>query len=415
VVGDHPLKAWRLRVAPAYYTLVFDGMDPGAKTERILADWGDGPVEIREVVEASPVGFERSFNVANARPHTEPLVWKGRVKVSGVQRVDRDLVIEPGTVIELESGAGVIVGGQLRAEGTAAAPIQFVPANPDGAPWGTIALRGPGAAGSVLRHCRMSGGSGLKEPTYEYSAMFSVHDVPGVRVAECQFSDSRIVDDMVHVVYGDVEFSNCVFLRALSDALDLDITHATIRECQFEQSGNDALDLMSTAAVVYDTSLSRNGDKGISVGEASQLIAVNVTISENEIGVQSKDGSAATLINASLAGNRVGVDAYKKNWRYQAGGQLFIYKSVFDGNGKAITADKKSQIVVEDSYLDADVDNPGKKVRIRIGASVDSNDAKSARFPSFERVSADKVEFPGMGQALERIDPRRRGAHTPER
>ncbi len=66
---------------------------------------------------------------------------------------------------------------RLIAEGTDDLPIRFISEDPAADPWGTVALKGKGASGSRLSHCEFVGGSGIKNDLYEYSAMFSVHDV----------------------------------------------------------------------------------------------------------------------------------------------------------------------------------------------------------------------------------------------
>ena len=118
----------------------------------------------------------------------------------------------------------------------------------------------------------MAGGSGLKGPLFEYSAMFSVHDVKGVSVKDCLFRDNRVVDDMVHTVYADIHFERTRFENAFADALDLDISEAVIIDSQFSHSGNDAVDLMTTRAHVSGSTFVGNGDKGISSrGEQSPV------------------------------------------------------------------------------------------------------------------------------------------------
>jgi hypothetical protein len=276
--------------------------------------------------------------------------WSGVVTINGMQIIN-DLIIEPGTDIRMAAGASIIIRGRLQANGTELKPIRFLPVASNSKPWGTIALVGPGARDSSLRHCEMSGGSGHKEALAEYSAMLSVHDVQRVTIADCLFRDNHLFDDMVHAVYSDIRFERVTFNNALSDALDLDLSKVVITDSQFADSGNDALDLMTTEAFVSRSVFERSGDKGISVGESSDLFGVNNSLIDNQIGVQSKDGSTAVLFNQSLKNNGIALHAYKKNWQYGTGGTIFLAKSIVSGGEIAARAQKQSQIHLFDSFV----------------------------------------------------------------
>ena len=250
--------------------------------------------------------------------------WSGMVTIEGMQMIN-DLIIEPGTEVRMAAGASLIIKGRLQANGTQLKPIRFLPLDTASKPWGTIAIVGPGANGSSLRHCEFSGGSGFKGELLEYSAMLSIHDVQAGGIADCLFRDNQIVDDMVHAVYSDIRFDRVGFTNAVADALDLDISKAVIRDSRFDNSHNDALDLMTTEAVVTGSVFSKSGDKGISVGEGSHLFGVDNVLSANEIGVQSKDRSTVVLFNQSFRNNGTALHTYKKNWQYGTGAVSYTH------------------------------------------------------------------------------------------
>jgi len=228
-------------------------------------------------------------------------------------------------------------------------------------------------------------------------------------VEHCKFTDSKIVDDMVHTVYSGVRFSDCEFSRAFGDAMDLDISEGIVERCWFRDSGNDALDLMTSRVVVLDTILQGSGDKGISVGEDTRLLAIGCRFQGNNIGVESKDGSVAVLYNADLVGNGLALNAYDKNWQYEGGGFTYLYKSRLVDNEKAIEAKKGSAIWVHDTYFDRPLDPDTK--RVAIDETVDSDPVVAARIQSM-------WHFPGerdrLGRFAEkhwaRANPARRGA-----
>lgn len=323
------------------------------------------------------------------------VIWSGDVIIRGTQVIN-DLVIEPGTDVYITAGASIIIRGQLQANGTELKPIRFLPVDSTSKPWGTLAMVGPGANGSSLRHCEFSGGSGFKGALQEYSAMLSIHDVQAVTIADCLFRDNQVVDDMVHAVYSDIRFERVQFKNALADALDLDICKAVITDSQFDNSGNDALDLMTTDAVVTGSVFRTSGDKGISVGESSHLFGVDNMLVDNQIGVQSKDRSTAILFNQSFENNKTALHAYKKNWQYGTGGTIFLAKSMVSGGEIMARAQKQSAIQFFDSFVEDPLG--GKRI-----TWVDTDD-NARRGASTERyLPTHGVVSPVIGEHLERL------------
>ena len=278
-------------------------------------------------------------------------IWSGDILLDGYQTLNSHLTIKSGTTVRFSPGATLVLKGQLTAIGTPERPIRFLPLAANQDPWGSVVLMGHGADGSTLTNCEMAGGSGLKGELFEYSAMFSIHDVDDVSISDCVFRDNQIVDDMVHAVYAKIYLDRVTFKNAVSDALDLDICEAEIKNSQFDSSLNDGVDLMSTRATITGSVFRNNGDKGISVGENSHLVGINNILERNAIGIQSKDRSTAVLFNHAFIKNKIALSAYKKNWRYGDGGEIFIAKSRIVGDGIIDVVDKHSFIQLFDSYL----------------------------------------------------------------
>ncbi len=230
---------------------------------------------------------------------------------------------------------------------------------------------------------KFQGGSGWKQPLAEYSSMFSIHWCQDVLVEDCVFrgsGDVENVDDTVHGVYSSVDFIRCWFVESHSDALDMDISETLLDRCVFEDSGNDAVDLMTTRAVVINTKFFlkalkgrspederigngavwqqgdreewRTGDKGISIGEGSQLVSINNLFDSCKIALQAKDQSVAAVVNSDILNCGIGVDAYKKNWRYNGGGEIYLYKCRVLKNDLALRRDKHSILGLSDTYSD---------------------------------------------------------------
>ncbi|MCP4943222.1 MAG: hypothetical protein GY924_14745 [Planctomycetaceae bacterium] len=341
-----------LKHEPGYYEITIEGLPDSSVLLDLTASFVGGKQRSASVRKKIPVKeMGATAQLVNEARVTAPTVWSDSLLIEG-ELFLQDLVIEPGTVVRMGPAASVIVEGRVRANGTKAKPISFVAAQPEMGPWAMIAIRGRGADGSVFRNCSFRGGSGQKKPLAEYSAMMSIHDVMDVRFESCTFSDSQVVDDMVHGVYSEIVFLNCVFVNARSDALDMDISSLVLDGCTFESSGNDSLDLMTTEAVVMDCRFLNSGDKGVSVGERSSMLLMQSEMKDCVIGVEIKDESVALLCNVDLLDNQIGVNAYKKNWRYDGGGHGAVLNTRFVGNVEDFAADRHSSLFVNRSTWD---------------------------------------------------------------
>jgi hypothetical protein len=337
----------------------------------------------------------KSDSVVKRHGEKPVITWSGDVIIRGEQIIN-DLVIKPGTDVRMAAGASIIIRGQLQANGTELKPIRFLPLDSSSKPWGTIAIVGPSANGSSLRHCEFSGGSGFKGELLEYSAMLSIHDVQAVTIADCLFRDNHSVDDMVHAVYSDIRFDRVQFKNAVADALDLDISKAVVTNSRFENSNNDALDLMTTEAVVVRSVFSGSGDKGISVGESSDLFGVNNILIDNQIGVQSKDASTAILFNQSFKNNGTALHAYKKNWQYGTGGTIFLAKSIVSGGKIAARAQKQSTIQLFDSFVEGRLGN--KRITL---IDTDTNQKRNAKSDKY--LPENSLALPKIYAAVDRL------------
>jgi hypothetical protein len=367
--GGSRTQNLELACRPAYYEVVFGEAGVRPDVREILCERGGAP----EPAKYTPKGVPRRtlhamFGLVESCPHASVKSFSGDVDVRINQEIGAAVTIAPGTTFHMHPGASIRFAGRVTALGTADRPIRFVPRRPAQEPWGAVVVEGRAASGSQFQHCEFARGSGWKEPLFEYSAMFSLHDVKSVVVNECRFRDSQIVDDMVHAVYAGVEFRACEFDGALMDALDMDISTGKILDCVFRRSGNDALDLMTSRVVVQGTKISDSRDKGISVGEDTTLFVADTEFTRCATGVEVKDGSKASIYTSRFRSCVLDVNAYKKNWRYGDGGHIEVHNCQFLGMTRGIRADRVSSITVRDSFLDKKL---ASTPRIRIDPSND--------------------------------------------
>jgi hypothetical protein len=345
--------------------------------------------------------FKNEFSIIPEYPEPSPIVFSGTKLIDGFQTIERDLIIEPGTKLIFSEGAGLKLLGRVSAIGTPDAPITLTSSTP-GLPWGAVVLKDHGSDGSQFRHCLFEYGSGIKGDTYEYTAMLSIHNVNDVLIKDSTFSNSRITDDMLHVVYSTIRIEDSLFENSLSDAVDLDITTAEIIGSRFSKSGNDAIDLMTSKVFISNSEMSGSGDKGVSIGENSLLFVVGSRFLNNHIAVESKDSSSVAIFNSLISDNALGLHAYQKNWQYGTGGQLTVSKSVIENNLKTASVGKKSKIVVSDSFVDK-IPTSGRLPSFIDVDSIHRNQAQSALPTRIEGINEHFTDY------LSRIDSNTRG------
>jgi hypothetical protein len=349
-----PMRNHQKSHLPTYYEIVFPGLPNPHNIREIRCDRGNGSeIVTRDAGKIHKRPIRGLFAAVKSQIQRPALRIGGVIEVSKTQEITSNVVIAAGTRFVMHPGVSIRFWGRVLADGTAEMPIRFEPKSKDQKPWGVVALQGQSTTGSQFRHCQFNLGSGWKDPYFEYSAMFSVHDSSNVRIDDCQFRNSRIVDDMVHTVYSHVEFDRCHFEHSLMDALDMDLCTGKVVNCVFRHAGNDSLDLMTSQVVIDNTSIYDSGDKGISVGENTTLLATRIKLIRCLIGIEGKDSSQAYVMNSLFDSNKKwAINAYKKNWRYGNGGQIAVHYSQFLNTVGGLNADRHSSVLVENSYLD---------------------------------------------------------------
>ena len=280
-----------------------------------------------------------------------------KVELAGEIHVDKSIEfakhenveIKPGTTFLLAPGASIFFFGKVIAIGTKELPISFLAKDQD-KPWGTVAVQGKSASGSIFKYLVVDSGSIDSKNLITYTAPFNIHDVDEFTVEDCYIGKNYVGDDAMHVAYATGTIDNCVFEGARSDALDIDIADVVVSNSVFVNSGNDALDLMTSTAKLSNNIYANTGDKGISVGEWSTVSINDNLFVANEIGLEIKDKSEATVNNLIFVNaKKKAINLYNKNSRYDEGGTLVAGKVYFSGNN-SVKTDKKSKASIEDAF-----------------------------------------------------------------
>jgi parallel beta-helix repeat protein len=176
--------------------------------------------------------------------------------------------------------------------------------------------------------------------------MVNVHRADDVTFEDVLFRDNVRSDDTFHAMHSRVRVLRCHFLRANSDALDMDIASGEIRDSRFELTGGDAIDLMTSTPRIINNRITGSGDKGISIGEASRPFVFNNVIDSCTIGIEVKDRSEPVILNNIVTHNRTGLRERRKNWRYGGGGWATVAATQFAGNRTPRARDVYSRLTL---------------------------------------------------------------------
>jgi len=294
-----------------------------------------------------------------------PIVWSGRVEVRGVQTIREEVIIEPGTVLEMEPGAALVFRGRVTAVGSENAPIRVVPARAGAAPWGCVALHGAGCDGSKLAFWELDGGAGIELPLVRYTGMLSLHQVQGATLTDCLLDNGQGEDEAMHLVYTEAVLERVTVRDSEGDGVDCEQGVVTVRDCEFERCEDDGLDLMGTRALVVGTRISRCDDKGISAGEMAIVAVVDCTIRKCGMAIEAKEGSAAFLIHCAVSGGKTLLAATRENWRYGRAGSIVVHRSTLDGDAEDVL-EGTGRIELHDCRLEVDpVRPPGLQAVVR--------------------------------------------------
>jgi hypothetical protein len=312
-------------------------------------------------------------------------IWQGVMTINGIQNIFHPVRILAGTKLQMSPGSSLIFRNKLFVDGEKGNPVEVIS---NGAkPWGTFALIGKKTSGSKIQNIHIEGGSGAHHEGVRYLAMLSLHDTSNIEVQGLFLKNSHIEDDTMHIVYSkNIRISDFKLINALSDGIDIDISDVVISGGSIMNAGNDCLDFMASNVIVKNIVLSGCGDKGISIGEASQSLVANTKISKSNIGIETKDGSKARVVHTDFVDNKIQINAYKKNWRYGAGGTAEIEKSYFKAKVNSFNSDNKSRVIIDDSVI---LERFKKDKRVKLSKNIDFTNNRKVRRKEY-KISLEK-------------------------
>jgi parallel beta-helix repeat protein len=331
------------------YRMFLSGVPAGAHVTPVLANRATGKANVVVALAAGSVIREGSawHPWAFAAPTASVHRLSGVVRLDETMRIPEGdtLIIAPGTQLLLAKDVSIVSRGRVLANGTAASPIRVLP-QVQNVPWGTFSIQGHGADSSIFTYVEFAQGGGALVDRIEYIGMVNVHRADGVVIDHNIFRDNLRSDDTFHGMHSRVYVRNSQFIRANSDALDLDLATGEITDNTFDASGGDAIDLMTSTPLVRGNRITGSGDKGISIGEASRPFVFNNIIDSCAIGIEAKDRSDPIILNNTVTNSGIGFRERRKNWRYGGGSWSTVVRTLFADNPDRWRRDVYSRVTL---------------------------------------------------------------------
>jgi len=233
---------------------------------------------------------------------------------SGDNPVTKDIVVPrgyrltagPGTRINLQNNARIVVRGPVAFKGNADHPV--IISSSDGSGQGLLVI---GANEESFMHNVIIENLRLSEEragTLTAVVTFYESDV----VLDNTAFRNNFSEDALNIVRSQFDIRESLFIGARSDAIDADFSTGRITGTKFLNSGNDAIDVSGTQIFLEGVTIHSSGDKAISIGEGSDMNANAVVIQNANIGIAVKDLSSLKAGRINILDSTIGFAVFQK-------------------------------------------------------------------------------------------------------
>ena len=231
-----------------------------------------------------------------------------------------ELVVDAGTEIVFEKGAGLIIQGPIHFMGSEQKPIHISAVSKDN--HGITVLQA--GLKSELSNVSFVGLNTLHRADWTLTGAVNFYE-SNVAISDCSFI-SNVCEDALNIIRSDFHVRECHFEKTFGDAFDSDFCTGTLTGSHFKSTANDAIDFSGSVVNISDCVFEQIGDKAVSGGEHSTLTATGLSINGAEIGIASKDLSEVSVANSQIDNCKFGYVAYTKKPEY--GGASLQIKNV---------------------------------------------------------------------------------------
>ncbi len=249
------------------------------------------------------------------------------------------IVLEPGVTLRMGPAVSLISFRAMRAEGTAARPIEIRALDP-AQPWGTFGVARAGEV-SRLSYVRVSGGSKAEIEGIRFGGELSFNATEVV-LTDSEIRGARGADGL-SLKRSGFEVVRTAFNENDSDGLDANWSEGLIRDSVFFNNGDDGLDLSDSQVSIDDSSFQWMHDKSITAGARSRVVVISTHFSDSRVAITSKDGSDVDVRDSEFRRNRVGFSLYHDRPTF-GGGSGTVIGGLFAQNERDVSVEPGSHL-----------------------------------------------------------------------
>jgi len=269
----------------------------------------------------------------------------GNYLIDDMTVLNGDLNIQSNTVISFSDRAGLIIKGNLKAQGTKQFPIIFKPIDKNY--WRGIYVMS-NYGNSYIENCFFSNIKNMHDGILNLTGAITFYS-SNVEIRDISI-DNIIAEDAINIIHSKYLVENSIITNTDSDAIDFDFSDGLSNEIIFKNINGDALDYSGSKSEVKNIFFENIGDKSISIGEKSDLEIKNIKISKSRIGIASKDGSKANISNIKLNDiSDFGLMNYIKKPMY--GEAQLIAKDITINEPNKLFINQKNNVMIIDGEI----------------------------------------------------------------
>jgi hypothetical protein len=266
---------------------------------------------------------ENVCTVKNGEYFFNPGIWSIEEPII----LDGNVNIPPGTTLNFQENAYMIIKGSLIAVGTPDLPINFSSINQS---WKGLYIINA-SKGSLLEYVQIENLNALTDGLLNLTGGVNFYNSD--LIAKNSIIKNIFAEDALNIVKSDFTLEKITITNAVSDAVDSDFSQGLITSSTFENIKGDALDFSGSMVTISLVETNNIGDKSISAGEQSNLYIEESRLRNTAIGITSKDGSQVTIKNTIIEDyDLFGVMSYvKKDFYVQKPSIELLNCTVDDG------------------------------------------------------------------------------------
>jgi hypothetical protein len=263
---------------------------------------------------------------------------------------DTQLIISPGTTIDIVNNASIITYSNVIFKGETNNQIKVI--SSDGSGQGIIVISSK--TKSIINNTNFIGLTNLNKKGWSQTAPIVFYESE-VEISNSSF-ENNYSEDALNIVRSDFYLNKVLFKNNYSDALDLDYSVGSIIDSEFLNIGNDAIDISGSSIFIKNVTIQSSKDKAISMGEKSNAKGNSISIENSGIGISSKDLSKFKFDDIDITNCDVAFSLFKKKSEF--GPTSGIVNNVnMKGNKVDYLIEKKSFLQINGNLIKGDIND----------------------------------------------------------